>query len=145
VAAGHQFEGRVAAIRGAVVNLVFEAGPPPVGDGVEMLTRIGGSSSHLIRTPSTPPLISLPPGLLLADLAEEYVLRRSPTRDACARPQERSAHAGNDGEGHRHEDGRQSHGPSRQLRLEEIIELGARKAGRGAGFAPAAQARGSSQ
>jgi F-type H+/Na+-transporting ATPase subunit beta len=31
-----QFDGRVAAIRGAVVDLVFDNGPPPIDDAVEI-------------------------------------------------------------------------------------------------------------
>ena len=31
-----QFDGRVTAIRGAVVDLVFEHGPPPIDDAVEI-------------------------------------------------------------------------------------------------------------
>src|SRR5208337_5000940 len=36
MAAG-QFEGRVAAIRGAVIDLVFDRSPPPIEDAVEIL------------------------------------------------------------------------------------------------------------
>ena len=36
-----QFDGRVAAIRGAVVDLVFEGGPPPVDDAVEIADADG--------------------------------------------------------------------------------------------------------
>jgi len=36
MAGGGQFEGRVVAIRGAVVDLVFEDAPPPVDDAVEI-------------------------------------------------------------------------------------------------------------
>ena len=41
MAAGDQFEGRVAAIRGAVVDLVFEHGPPPIDDAVEIVDADG--------------------------------------------------------------------------------------------------------
>ena len=38
---GSQFDGRVAAIRGAVVDLLFEGGPPPVDDAVEIADADG--------------------------------------------------------------------------------------------------------
>jgi F-type H+-transporting ATPase subunit beta len=41
MAAGDQFEGRVAAIRGAVVDLVFEGGPPPIEEAVEIMDSEG--------------------------------------------------------------------------------------------------------
>jgi F-type H+/Na+-transporting ATPase subunit beta len=41
MAGGGQFEGRVAAIRGAVVDLVFEDGPPPIDDAVEIADAEG--------------------------------------------------------------------------------------------------------
>ena len=41
MAGADQFEGRVAAIRGAVVDLVFDEGPPPIDDAVEIVDAEG--------------------------------------------------------------------------------------------------------
>jgi hypothetical protein len=41
MAGAGQVEGRVAAIRGAVVDLVFEDGPPPINDAVEIADSEG--------------------------------------------------------------------------------------------------------
>ena len=37
MAAAGQFEGRVVAIRGAVIDLAFEGAPPPIEDAVEIV------------------------------------------------------------------------------------------------------------
>jgi len=65
MAGGGQFEGRVAAIRGAVVDLVFDDAPPPVDDAVEIAdaegrivvaeiqAQLGGRSARAIALEST--------------------------------------------------------------------------------------------
>jgi F-type H+/Na+-transporting ATPase subunit beta len=42
MAGADQIDGRVAAIRGAVVDLVFEDRPPPIDDAVEIVDSEGG-------------------------------------------------------------------------------------------------------